>query len=223
MVLLHKKMRSLKAQSEVVSAVLLIGISLAAITVAYLWGLPLIEKGQSASKIANAGSNMQLIDAAISDIVQNGGQKSIELNLDGTLEVSSQENFITYRLTTKKAGVATTEWTPMNEDDTFSIAFTPQNQTTAIYGVDKSGVILAKATALGGNEYVTEYRLVYRELDDASTNEGQLVVLSARGNNKVLSGRHSLLISRESPVISTTQSSRLGGALTTTQVFVTLS
>lgn len=219
----HTTRRGLKAQSEVVSTILLIGISIAAVSVAYLWGLPLIQKGQSSNKIASAENTMRIIDAAISDVVQNGGQKSIEVNLDGSLEVSSQENSVIYRITTKKAGVATTEWIPMNEDDTFSILYTPQNQTIAVYGADKSGVIVAKATAFGGNEYATEYRLTYRELDDTSTKEGQIVMLAARGNNKVLSGRHTLLISREYPIISTTQTSRLGGVLTTTQVFVTLS
>jgi hypothetical protein len=219
----HTTRSGLKAQSEIVSTILLIGISIAAISVAYLWGLPLIEKGQSSNKIASAENTMRIVDAAISDVVKNGGQKSVEVNLDGSLEVSSQENSIIYRITTKKAGVATTEWIPMNEDDTFSISYTPQNQTIAVYGADKSGVIVAKATSLGvGNEYTTEYRLTYRVLVDPGTKEGQIVVLAARGNNKVLSGRHILVISREHPVISTEQTT-LGGVLTTTQVFVTLS
>ena len=216
--------RGLKAQSEVVSTILLIGISIAAVSIAYMWGLPLIEKGQSSNKIASAENTMGIIDAAISDVIRNGGQKSVDVNLDGSLEVSSQENSIMYRITTKKAGVATTEWVPMNEDDTFGISYTPQNQTIAIYGADKSGVIVAKSTALGtGNEYTTEYRLTYRELDDTSTKEGQKVMLAARGNNKVLSGRHTLVINKDYPIISTTETSGLGGVLTTTQVFVTLS
>lgn len=214
--------RANKAQTEIVSTLLIIGVSIATVSVAYLWGVPLVQKGQSTGQLQASEAIMAQIAGAISDIIQNGGQKSISLELEGPLEVSDADNAVIYTILTKRAGVASNEWTPMNDDDTFGIAGTPQEQNVGVYGSDKDGVIIARASPADSG-FFTEYRLVYRELDDTATKEGQLVVISAPGNNKVLSGKHTLTISREAPSISAIAQSRLEGRLTTTKVLLTLS
>ena len=210
-----------KAQTEIISALLIVGITVGAVSVAYLWGVPIIQKGQSTNQIQEAESVMNDIEKAVSDVAQNGGQKSISLNLQGSLEVSEDENSIKYSILSKKAGVARTEWVPLNEDDTFGINGTSQNQSIPVYGMDKDAVLIAKSSVLGDG-FVVDYRLVYREVDDLNTKEGYLTILSAVGNNKASGGNVKLTISREPQTVSTF-TSKLGGKLITTKILLSVS
>lgn len=203
------------------SVILIIGISLAAVGAAYLWGVPMIQKGQSTNQLQSAEATMLEIEKAIADVVQNGGQKSLSVTLEGPLEVSGTDNMVAYRVQTKLAGVASKEWVPLNSENTFGIGGTAQNKSIAVYGTDKASVLIARANP-AGKEYATEYRLVYRELDDLETKNGRLVSIDSVGNNQALAGKHKLSISRESPQIAS-QPSKLGGALTVTKVLITVS
>ncbi|VVB59201.1 Uncharacterised protein [uncultured archaeon] len=210
-----------KGQAEIISALLIVGITVAAVSVAYMWGVPIIQKGQSTSQIQEAESAMNDIEKAISDVEQNGGKKSVSLNLDGSMEISEDDNAIKYSIASKKAGVARTEWVPLNDDETFGVAGTPQNQSIPIYGTDKEGLLIAKASALDSG-YLIDYRLVYREVDDLETKEGRITTISAVGNNKASAGNVKLLISREPQVISSVPS-KLGGKLTLTKISIAIS
>ncbi len=210
-----------KAQAEVISALLIVGITVAAVSVAYLWGVPIIQKGQSTSQIREAEALMTDIENAIADVVQNGGQRSIDLKLQGFFEISEDDNSIKYSIISKKAGVARTEWVPLNDDETFGVSGTNQSQNIPIYGTDKDGVIMAKASQLE-DSYAVDYRLAYRELDDLNNKEGHLTVISAVGNNKASEGEVKLSISREPQAVSPVPS-KLGGKLILTKVLITVS
>lgn len=218
----HGSRRRRKAQTEVISTVLLIGIGVAVVSVAYLWGIPLIQKGQSANRLQSAESTIFQIEGAVLDVVRGGGQKTMDVFIDGPLEVSDTDNSIIYSVRTKKVGVAASDWVPLNDDNMFGVSGTAQNDSVAMRGSDKAGVIVARASATD-KEYITEYRLTYREIDDSSTKEGQLITIAAAGNNQLSPGKHTLTISREQPMISTTRQSRLGGPLTTMRVLFALS
>lgn len=210
-----------KAQTEVISALLILGITIAAVSVAYLWGVPIVQKGQSTSQIQNAESLMNQLEKGISEVVQNGGQKSLLLNLQGPLEISEEENMIKYSIPSKKAGVARTEWVPLNEDETFGIAITPQNKSIPVYGSDKEAVIIAKTNILG-DSFIVDYVLVFREVDDLNTREGKITNITAAGNNKASEGSVKLMIKREPQVVSTSPS-KLGGKLVSTKILLSLS
>lgn len=210
-----------KAQTEIISALLVVGITVAAVSVAYIWGVPIIQKGQSTSQIQEAESLMADIEKAVSEVAQNGGQKTLSLNLQGPLEISEEQNAIKYSIVSKKAGVARTEWVPLNEDETFGIAFTNQSQGVPIYGTDKDAVLIAKAGVLGEG-FVVDYALAYREVDDLNTREGRITTVSAVGNNKASTGTIKLLIRREPQTISASPS-KLGGKLLSTKVLLTIS
>lgn len=210
-----------KAQTEIISALLIAGITIGAVSVAYLWGVPVIQKGQSTNQIQEAESLMSDIDKAVADVMANGGQRSLNLNLAGALEVSEEENSIKYIIFSKKAGVARTEWVPLNEDDTFGIIGINQSQGIPIYGRDKDAVLVAKSSVLGDG-FVIDYRLAYREVDDLNTKEGMITLLSAAGNNKASGGNAKLTISKEPEEISASRS-LLGGKLVSTKILITLS
>jgi|GEM_PF-1510474 len=211
-----------KAQTEVISALLILGITVAAVSVSYLWGVPIVHKGQSTGQIQNAESLMDQLEKGISEVVQNGGQKSLQLNLEGPLEISEDENMIKYSVTSKKAGVARNEWVPLNEDETFGIPNTLQNKSIPVYGSDKEAVIIAKADTLGDDGYIIYYNLVFREVDDFNTGEGKITNITAAGNNKASGGSVKLMIKREPQVVSTSPS-KLGGKLISTKILLSLS
>lgn len=211
-----------KAQTEVISALLIVGITVAAVSVAYLWGVPIVQKGQSTGQIQNAESLMNQIEKSVSEVVQNGGQKSLLLNLQGALEISEEENMIKYSISSKKAGVARTEWVPLNEDETFGIAITNQSDSIPVYGFDKDAVIIAKANAVGEDDYILNYGLVFREVDDLNTREGRITNIAAAGNNKASGGNVKLMIKREPQEVSASPS-KLGGKLVSTKILLSLS
>lgn len=217
-----KKAFKEKAQTEVISALLIIGITIAAVSVAYMWGVPIIQKGQSTNQITDAESMMNEIEKAISDVVQNGGQKTISLRIQGNFEILEDENTIKYTIITKMPGIARTEWVPMNEDETFGIAGTNQSQSIPIYGSDKDRVLIAKADVFG-DAYTIDYKLVYREVDDLNNKNGYITSISAAGNNKASAGDIRLSISRLPPAILTATQSKLGGQITSTKVVLSIS
>jgi hypothetical protein len=211
-----------KAQTEVISALLIVGITVAAVSVAYLWGVPMVQKGQSTSQIQEAEYLMNRIEAGITDVVQNGGQKSISLNLQGPLEISEEENAIKYTIISKKAGVARTQWVPLNEDETFGIAITNQSRSVPVYGSDKDAVLLAKSDVLGDSGFMVYYNLVFREVDDFNVLEGRITNITAAGNNKASGGTVNLMIRRDPQTISPSPS-KLGGKLISTKILLSLS
>ncbi len=219
---LKGKLSKGKAQTEVISALLIVGITVAAVSVAYLWGVPIIQKGQSTNQIQEAESMMNQIEKGVSEVAQNGGQKAISLNLQGPLEISEEENMVKYTIISKKAGVARTEWVPLNEDDTFGIALTDQNQSIPVYGSDKDAVIIARSNVLGDKGFSVNYNLVLREVDDFNTREGKITKIIATGNNKAAGGTVKLVIRRESPIVSQLPS-KLGGKLISTNILISLS
>ncbi|MBU4300400.1 MAG: archaellin/type IV pilin N-terminal domain-containing protein [Nanoarchaeota archaeon] len=219
---LNTKSSKRKAQAEVISALLIVGITVAAVSVAYMWGVPMIQKGQSTSQIQEAEYLMTLISDGITDVAQNGGQKSLSLNLQGPLEISEEDNTIKYTIISKKAGVARTEWVPLNEDETFGIAATNQSKSIPVYGFDKDAVLLAKSDVLGDSGFMVYYNLVFREVDDFNTREGRITNITAAGNNKVSGGTVKLMI-RRNPQIVSPSPSKLGGKLISTKVLLSLS
>lgn len=209
-----------KAQTQIISAILITGIVLGVVSVSYLWGVPLIQKSQTNTQITIAENLMTNIQKAIDDVVQTGTQKSILVNLDGKLEVSEDQNSIFYTITTKGLGIMAGDWIPLNDQNMFGIQGTTENQSVGVVGVNKAGVIIAKSI-VAGDQYQTIFRLAYRELDDMETKEGHLVQIKEVGNNIATGGQKNLIIKREDILQSETPS-KSGGKLLITTVSVTI-
>ncbi|MCK4968713.1 MAG: hypothetical protein KAS12_06670, partial [Candidatus Aenigmarchaeota archaeon] len=108
-----------KAQTQIISVVLIMGLAVGVIGASYMWGAPLIEKSKSETALSQAEANIELINSMIADVVKSGGQKTKKLNLEGSLEILDYTlggNSITYTIQGKTAGVASTEWILMNDD-----------------------------------------------------------------------------------------------------------
>lgn len=208
-----------KAQTQIISAVLITGIALGVVLVTYVWGVPLIQKSQTTNQIVSAENLMVSLEKAISDVVQTGVQKSITLTLMGGLEVSEEENSLNYVVITKGIGVSTEDWIPLNDENMFGVSGTLAEESVGLVGTNKAGVIIARSS-IEVDSYKTTFRLAYRELDDLDSYEGYLVQIKESGNNIGTAGQHQIVIKRGE--IEETGTSKTGGTLTVTPVMVTI-
>ena len=109
----------LKAQTQIISVVLIMGLAVGVIGASYMWGAPLIEKSQTENSLSQAEKTIELINSMITDVVKTGGQKTKQIKFDGTLEILDSyidENSILYTIQGQSAGVASTNWILLNDD-----------------------------------------------------------------------------------------------------------
>lgn len=96
-----------KGISEIATAALYIGVSIAAISSALTIGVPALENMQDASAIRSAQDFMQRFDAAVDEVVAEGrgSTRQLEFSIDrGRLFYSNESNALVYELQTD-AGV----------------------------------------------------------------------------------------------------------------------
>lgn len=219
------------AQAQIVSVVLITGITVLVISSAYLWGLPLIEKSQTSSEINKAKTLMLSIDNGINDVIQHGGKKSIFLNLEGELAISEQLNSIIYSVETKDVNIATISWVSLNDENVFGvegIGGDAQRGSPGIIGSNRDGVLIAKAIKLG-DSYKNEFRLAYRELENIDSCKdvnnicnGRKIEIKEKGNNLGSGGQHTLYIER-GETNTLPGESITGGDKFVTPIYVTIS
>lgn len=101
-----------KAQSQIISVILITGILITVIGTTYMWGIPLIEKSQSSSENEKAESLMTMLKNKIDDVSKTGERKTVTLNLAGDL-VLSEDNSLRYTIVTKGMNIASTAWVPL--------------------------------------------------------------------------------------------------------------
>ncbi len=150
-----------KAQVQIVSMILLTGITIAAISGALWWGLPMLDKSKSNSDITQAISLMQEIKKSVDDVSMSGGSRIVNMNLkgemviegasmerqaDGSINVNvppDGENSITYTIFTTGVASATGQWIPLD-------GFSPLTQ--ALYsGNNTEDVVLPSSTCSFSN------------------------------------------------------------------------
>lgn len=184
-------------QSQVLTAVLLGGIILAAITGAFMWGLPLLEKNQDRNAVQTTLSDMKKLSTATEAVLREGGSRTITVNLgSGALRVDTSNNLLSYQTSSKGAYVSRENWVPLNENDLNGVPDTDFASGHGIRGVDKFGVLVGKTNAAGTN-FVTRYRLVFRQLKDPDTQQTYTAELVPVGKQSVSGGgQHTVTLRR---------------------------
>lgn len=188
---------SYKGQSQLVGAVLIIGILLGAVTAAYTGFMPLIRKNRDTNKLDRAYDTMESINSVIQTVAQQGGKRDISLDLSGaSLVIKPETNSIEYQTTTKSPYVTTVGWVPMNVNFAPGVRDIDPNWESnyGLRGKDNPGVILARAE--GGEKYTNTFRLSFRQLIDPSSRKGYLINLTQMGRSELQAtgGSHSLLV-----------------------------
>ncbi len=167
-------------QTQIVSAILIVGIALAALSAIVPWSLNMIQKRKDTKSVEDVYNFFLLLDSRIRNIAENGGEESLTLKVPGKLTVSpyglpsEDNNTITFIFSSKVSNVAVGSWIPLN---------TPNDNQTAVLGTDPMGVIFGKAT-MGDNILEIQHRLWYRELEDTISKRKFRIVINTTDNQR---------------------------------------
>ncbi|MCK4551006.1 MAG: hypothetical protein KAT91_03555 [Candidatus Aenigmarchaeota archaeon] len=104
--------------------------------------------------------------------------------------------------------------------DGFAVLAGPEKEMSGIVGTNNAGVLVAKSIP-SGDEFMTEYKLIYRELIDPTSKEGVKIIIKNQGNSQISSGQHTLTVMRGT-IDTENDASYVGGDLAKTTVFVTV-
>ncbi|MEM5878292.1 MAG: hypothetical protein QXF12_05430 [Candidatus Aenigmatarchaeota archaeon] len=188
----------MKAQTQVVSVILVVGIALAAVATITPWSLNMIQKRKDAKAVEDVFNFFFLLDSKIREVAVNGGEQTLMIKVPGKISVypyiseQATSNNITFSFTSKVSNVALNEW----------ISFTPNKNKTATLGVDSFGVIQARAQRQ--RDYMKmDYNLWYRDLLDRQANRLYRIKLSTINDQVVQSTTGFIRIQRGE--ITTTQ------------------
>ncbi|MFB6075665.1 MAG: hypothetical protein ABEK17_00835 [Candidatus Aenigmatarchaeota archaeon] len=151
---------NMKGQTQIMSAVLLTGIMVGLISVAYIWGGPMIQKQKDIVKLNNMENFMENLNKEIRDVAKNGGTSKLNVDLPGLL-----------RIVNNGSGCNNNVDKIILEFETQGTAIEPGTEIV-LEGEDKSvtkpmgneaGVILEKAEKMG-DKYRMSIKLFFREL-----------------------------------------------------------
>ncbi len=294
-----------KAQSNIVSMVLITAVTIGIITSTYYWGVPLINKAKTSSELNQFQGVLKDLEASIEDVASTGNQKSISLTLDGTLKINEEDNSIDYIFESDKALISSEVFVSLNDEypytkkiygikagslypdkvsvpecgqscylnstclsgklqmndcnisisgtyikkdytfnegelfkcnrygkekeftvhnvncsNGFLVIAAPDTLKYGIIGKNKAGVLMARSSPTS-TKFINEYKMIFREMDDLTTKNGNLIKLKIKGSPYVSGGNHKVLISK-GDVYSENKPSQIGGDLTVTEINIQL-
>ena len=181
-----------EGQTNVVSAVIITGLLAGAILTVYSWGMPMLQKQKDINQVDDALENVKSIAKNIETVATKEGSRYSTIQVDGFLEINASSNSIIYTTKSSKAYVATDKWVTLRENDMRGIPGIKPDEY-GIKGRDKPGVIIAKAKK-AGNNYITVFKLFFRELIDTNSRRGYQIDLKADGPDSVSSGSHKVKV-----------------------------
>jgi len=163
----------MKAQTQIISAILVFLIALAAVALVLPWALTMVQKKKDMKNVDDVYNFFLKLDEVIRDVAKNGGEESLTLKVPGELTVypdSSNHpynNSITFSFLSKVSNIAVNVGEiPLN---------TPNQNSTATLGVDTPSVIFGKAN-LTDDSILVQYRLWYRTLVDVDGKKFKIVL-----------------------------------------------
>jgi len=164
----------MKGQSEIISVVLIILISIALISAAYTWGLPLIQKRQDTAKIERISSYFSQsfsssLPSLIEFVARNGGEATFSLEADGLWQLypdgssTPYNNSVSFTFFSKVSNVAANKgW----------ISLTPGAScppAPGVLGEESASVVCERADSLFNGFNIT-YLVFFRSLSQAGSN-----------------------------------------------------
>lgn len=176
----------MKAQADIVSAVIIVIIALSLVSTAYMWGLPLIQKKQDTAiveRVSNAFSpdNVNSITKKIESVANRGGEETFTLDVDGLWILypydanTVENNSIQFAFSSRVTNVGVDKgWIPLSSG----------NIGIGTLGLDDSSVVFGRADSAGSFYNIT-YKSWFRELDESSTKGYKInLLVDERGSDK---------------------------------------
>ncbi len=219
-----------KAQSDIISAFIIIIIVLTLVGTVYTWGLPLIQKRQDTTKADRLYSyfsidNPNSITRKIEYIANNGGEETFSIDMDGVwflhtcpvgegdncLDATEANNSLDFITFSKVSNIGVNVgWVPLSGPGC--------PPSVGDIGVDKPSVVCARADSLQDGFNLT-YRVWFRELSE-SADKGYKINLVKREGGPLSSTGRSVRISRRG--LHTCPESECGKTLVITEIDILL-
>lgn len=188
----------IKAQSDIISAVIILIIALGLMSAAYFYGLPLIQKRQDTSLVERSYSyfnqgNTNSLPNVIETIANNGGEKTFDVNVKGIWILNEDKNYIEFTHMSKVSKFAVDTPYPISLTSGAQCAPQPTNGTL---GLDKASVVCVQASRIGDQINIT-YRVWFRDLYEnpySDTGKGYKIVLKKHESGVASSTEKSIRI-----------------------------
>lgn len=188
----------MKGQTQALTAVLVTTVTVGAVSTAYVWGTPLLEKRQSQAELNKVEKEVFELYNDINSVSSSGAgttsSTSLEIS-DGRIEVKPEKDVIEIHTTSSSSPYPGETWTLLKGDSLQNL--TIGTGSYGIKGEDKPGVVAVKAASGAGSTSIT-YRIEFRNLLTQTPGDAELraVDIQATGR-KSATGETRLLISNQ--------------------------
>jgi len=152
----------MKAQTQVISVVLLTGIIISLVGTAYMWGKPLIEKRTTLTEFSSAMDFILELDKRITDLANSGSgsfyvdiPKGI-LRVVGYNENDPDNNSIIYEIPVSQ---------PIAYNASTILLKTSSYDMIGMYGEAEPRIITLNVISNDDGGYTLRFKIYYRELD----------------------------------------------------------
>ncbi|MFQ3308210.1 MAG: hypothetical protein ACI977_000438 [Candidatus Nanohaloarchaea archaeon] len=185
-------------QTQAVTAVIITGITLSAVSATYIWGTPILEKRQSQQQLVQTEDQVRSLYQSI-DSISNSGEGTTEtlefdFSEDANIRLNESGNYIEVSTSASSSPYAKGTWFLLEGERLQGLSI--GEGTYARRGQDQPGVIALRAT--GDSNVQLSYRVEFRNMytETASGNRLEQVDLqSVRGDTAT--GDTEVVISNE--------------------------
>ncbi|OYT42118.1 MAG: hypothetical protein B6U78_02120 [Candidatus Aenigmarchaeota archaeon ex4484_224] len=166
----------MKSQADIVGLVLIVLISIGLLSLAYTWGMPLIQKKQDTSKYERIfkifdPNNPNSLERKIVYVANSESSEIFSSDYDGTWIIDPNENSISFSFVSKVTGISPkNEWYSLLPNKDCS---NPSSQE-GILGSDESFIVCTKAKSLGDSFEIT-FKIWFINLTDPISGKKYLI------------------------------------------------
>lgn len=169
-----------KLQTQILSLIIMAGIVMGLVGVAYIWGAPMIEKRTVYTQYTSAEKFVTDLNRKITDLASTcttAGGCTHTMNIpeieSSSIVFDNTENTIYYQFPAAQK---------MLTEDEVAIN-TPYIDDIADYGTAPPGIIRAGGT-MDGNTYIIRFSIKYRELEDKESGVSYRIDINGANSGK---------------------------------------
>ena len=193
-----------KGQTQAVTAVIITGITLSAVSATYIWGTPILEKRQSQQQLVQTEEQVRSMYSTFNSVRNSGEGTTERLSLDfsegTTIQINETGNYIEVTTTAQSSPYARGTWFLLEGNRLQGLSV--GEGTYGRQGQDSPGVVALKAS---GSETVSlNYRVEFRNLytERASGPVLELTDIRPQGG-ETATGETELVLSNEGTEMDT--------------------
>jgi hypothetical protein len=189
----------LKAQSEIISIVLVTIVAISLVSTAYFWGIPLIQKQQDTSLVERVFNNFNpdnpnSLPRRMQYIINVGGDEIYTVAADGVWRLDDVNDSLEFSFLAKVSNFP-------EGGDFYPVGSSAScNETIGIIGKDNSYIVCGSSIRVEGDRFQITYRIKFIELKDTTGENYYKVDIVKPITSPSTSSSKSIRLTREEPV-----------------------